>query len=271
MVIYARDITGLSAAETRAFNAKEAVITFLIWVITKNVTASLCNLVIGLCLVVINVAQGGEPLTREAIVEWQKTLLMPVNIASVLISTCIVFQMVRSYFPGDISSGAFTTLGIRSCRRNAYWYALIAAAVIFVLSIASSLVFPHVENTTKSSLLANVVVAGGWQLFALALHAILIAPVAEEFIFRGVLYSGLEKSWGTVRAALVVTTLFVAVHLLQTGLNWPALIGISLMAMGTVAMRIASGSLLPGMMLHAIYNAIIVIIMALREFVWVKI
>jgi membrane protease YdiL (CAAX protease family) len=47
---------------------------------------------------------------------------------------------------------------------------------------------------------------------AMAIAAIVLAPIAEETVFRGVIYGGLRQSWPMPLAALVSAALFGLVH-----------------------------------------------------------
>jgi membrane protease YdiL (CAAX protease family) len=89
--------------------------------------------------------------------------------------------------------------------------------------------------------------------------AVAVAPAVEEFVFRGVLYGGLSRSWGPGIAGILVTVLFVATHTLYALAYWPAVIAITSVGLGTLALRIWSTSLLPAVLLHAAYNALLVV------------
>ncbi len=99
---------------------------------------------------------------------------------------------------------------------------------------------------------------GGWILYTWATLAVLIAPPIEEFMFRGVLWTGFSRSWGPVVAAIVVTLVFVVIHLTEAAGYPPALLSITAMAAAALAARIVTGSLVPPIFLHAAYNAVIV-------------
>jgi membrane protease YdiL (CAAX protease family) len=88
----------------------------------------------------------------------------------------------------------------------------------------------------------------------LAFLGVLIAPPIEDFLFRGVLYAGFEKTWGRTISVLLVTVTFVLLHLPETRSYWPALVAIAIMALALAAFRIRSGSIGPAIMLHAYYN-----------------
>ncbi len=100
--------------------------------------------------------------------------------------------------------------------------------------------------------------AGGWQRLGWAVLALFVAPPVEEFLFRGVLWSGLVRSMGSGKAGVVVTLLFVASHVTEARGYWPAWIAISVLAVAALAVRVRSGSLLPPVVLHTSYNAVLV-------------
>ncbi len=81
----------------------------------------------------------------------------------------------------------------------------------------------------------------------------------EEFLFRGVLFTGFSRSWGVPAASLIVTLMFALVHIPETMHYWPALAAIALTGASALALRLRTGSLGPAVALHAAYNLIIVL------------
>jgi membrane protease YdiL (CAAX protease family) len=86
-------------------------------------------------------------------------------------------------------------------------------------------------------------------LFVLAAIAIPAAPVFEEFIFRGLIFSGLRRSLGIVPATLASAAIFAIIH--------PPYAVIPVFAMGVCAAVIYERTrmLAAPMLVHAIYNA----------------
>lgn len=60
--------------------------------------------------------------------------------------------------------------------------------------------------------LAGAIAQPGWVGAAVAISAVLAAPVAEELLFRGYIYRGLERRLGPAAAALGGAALFGAFH-----------------------------------------------------------
>jgi membrane protease YdiL (CAAX protease family) len=84
--------------------------------------------------------------------------------------------------------------------------------------------------------------------------AIIVAPLAEELIFRGYLYPVGKKYLGPFLSALVTAALFAVLHGHMA----------SLPALFTLALCLAlsyekSGSLLVPTIMHAVFNAVSVI------------
>lgn len=88
---------------------------------------------------------------------------------------------------------------------------------------------------------------------------VLLAPVAEEVVFRGVLFQGLRSRAGFWVAALVSAALFTVPHLFEGGgLLAGVIISSGILPLGIVFAALVErrGSLLPAVVAHATYNAI---------------
>ncbi|MBI4081438.1 MAG: CPBP family intramembrane metalloprotease [Candidatus Lambdaproteobacteria bacterium] len=96
--------------------------------------------------------------------------------------------------------------------------------------------------------------AGSWALAVLFVAAILLAPLLEEVLFRGLLLPTLRKRLAFIPAALVVSVLFAAAHTAQTGTYWPALLGIGLCGFALAWLRERSRTLWPAIAFHAGFN-----------------
>ena len=89
-----------------------------------------------------------------------------------------------------------------------------------------------------------------WALVLLALTAVVLAPLFEELVFRGVLLPVLARvlgrGWGVVISGLV----FAVAHL-SIGELPPLLV----LGIGLALLRLSSGRLLPCVVMHACWNA----------------
>ena len=81
--------------------------------------------------------------------------------------------------------------------------------------------------------------------------AVVVAPLEEEFLFRGYIYGVLRRHLGVVPALLLNAALFGAIHL-----NLPALPALFVLALCLTLAYESTGSLLVPMAMHAMFNAI---------------
>lgn len=81
-----------------------------------------------------------------------------------------------------------------------------------------------------------------------------IAPICEEFMFRGFLFTAIWKKWGLAAGVLISSALFGLLHASGT----PAALLVPLAVLGVVLclLRAWSGSLVPGIALHSFNNAL---------------
>jgi membrane protease YdiL (CAAX protease family) len=91
---------------------------------------------------------------------------------------------------------------------------------------------------------------------ATALVATLTAPFVEELIYRGVLYSALERAAGRAISVLVVSLLFAGVHVLQYSENIGVIVVITILSFTLTLARAYSGSLMPPFIIHLVFNGI---------------
>ncbi len=110
---------------------------------------------------------------------------------------------------------------------------------------------PHQETDMEKLLKMGVSI----RLLVAAL-AVLTAPIVEEMVYRGVLYSGLERAWGKAAGIGLVTLLFALVHVPQYWGSYAAITAILSLSLVLTALRAYTGKLLPCVATHLVYNGI---------------
>lgn len=131
--------------------------------------------------------------------------------------------------------------------------AIFVAAMIGLIWALSALGLPAVLAPISPT------PAPGDPLFiATVLGSVALTPVAEEVLFRGVLYQSLRKRGGAAFGITVSALLFAAMHLRPAAAPELFVLGV-LLAVAFERTR----SLYPSILLHAAYNAV-VIALALR-------
>jgi membrane protease YdiL (CAAX protease family) len=90
----------------------------------------------------------------------------------------------------------------------------------------------------------------------LAVVAATTAPLVEEIVYRGLLYSALHRAIGPVLAVLTVTSLFAVLHVPQYWPNFAAISVIVLLSLVLTIVRSRTGRLLPCFAIHLVFNGV---------------
>ena len=140
-------------------------------------------------------------------------------------------------------------LALRSWRPRRHWLLI---GGLFVLTIAwevaASMGIEHIHPAAKDWIVAPKETP--WIVGFLAL-AVLLGPFAEEFLFRGWMYTSLRAGFGVPVAILVTSVLFAVAHWESTHLYALAVFPVGL-ALAFVRER--TGSIAASFVFHALYN-----------------
>jgi membrane protease YdiL (CAAX protease family) len=84
-----------------------------------------------------------------------------------------------------------------------------------------------------------------------AIMAVVFAPFAEEYLFRGLLFRALDREWGGWRAIIGSAAFFAVYH---PAMSWPP---VFLLGVCNALIFKKSGRLAPAILLHMVYNAVV--------------
>lgn len=90
----------------------------------------------------------------------------------------------------------------------------------------------------------------------MAFLATVTAPVMEEVVYRGLLYSALQRWTGAIGAVALVTLIFAGLHVWQYWPNFGAISAILFLSLALTVVRARTGRLLPCYMIHLVFNGI---------------
>ncbi|HWP44922.1 MAG TPA: CPBP family intramembrane glutamic endopeptidase, partial [Blastocatellia bacterium] len=121
---------------------------------------------------------------------------------------------------------------------------------VYIVNIALVQILPEAEETTFSQMLksSNAV------RIMVASMAVLTAPIVEEVVYRGMLYSPLRSRFGISSSVLIVTTLFALVHFPQYRGAWASLTGLAILSFALTLIRAMTRSILPCVAIHFVFN-----------------
>jgi membrane protease YdiL (CAAX protease family) len=135
------------------------------------------------------------------------------------------------------------------------WYWLLVALGLYGVIIAANILFSHILPEKKPPF-AELLEKGLQVRIAIALLASFSAPLVEEIIYRGVLFSGLRKRFSAVTTVALVTLLFAGVHVPQYWRAWASIAGLLTLSLMLTIVRAYSKSLLPCIVIHFLNNVI---------------
>ncbi|MBL8204820.1 MAG: CPBP family intramembrane metalloprotease [Blastocatellia bacterium] len=165
------------------------------------------------------------------------------QILSLVLSWMIVTGMGKRSF--------IEALGLSWPQNFKLWHALVLGIGMFGLSALLMSILPHHETDMDKFLKFGMPIR-----LVLALVATIGAPIQEEIVYRGVLYTALEKSIGVRGSLVLVSLLFWGVHVAQYWQSIATLVAVLLLSFALTALRAWSGKLLPCVATHLFFNGI---------------
>lgn len=100
----------------------------------------------------------------------------------------------------------------------------------------------------------------------LAIIAVLTAPLVEELIYRGLLYSAFQRVFGQWAAIGIVASMFAGLHVVQYWPNVGAISSIALLSLSLTLIRARTGRLLPCFIVHLVFNGVQSIIIVIEPY-----
>ena len=131
------------------------------------------------------------------------------------------------------------------------WYIFVITALILILAAVLTSIFGEQENE-----LLRILKSSRTAVYLVAFLATFTAPLVEEVIYRGLLYSAFQRTFGTATAIFLVTFLFALVHVPQYYPDFVAISMICLVSLILTLIRARTGNLLPCIALHFVFNGI---------------
>ncbi len=141
------------------------------------------------------------------------------------------------------------------------WKSAGIALSLFVVAWLTTALFGGKETDLDRILQSSRAAA-----LVLAFLAVATAPLVEEFIYRGLLYSALQRVIGRLFAVIVVAAMFAGLHMWQYRQNIGAILSIFVLSLALTVVRARTGRLLPCYIIHVVFNGIQSIIIVLYPY-----
>jgi membrane protease YdiL (CAAX protease family) len=142
------------------------------------------------------------------------------------------------------------TLGLSSGGFRWWYYPAILIAFFAVAGVVSYFI-PEGDND-----LLKILRSSRMAVFAVVILATFTAPLVEEVVYRGILYSAFQRSAGITWAVVIVTFMFAAVHVPQYWGSPGTILLICLLSLVLTLIRVKTDNLLPCIIMHTIFNGI---------------
>jgi membrane protease YdiL (CAAX protease family) len=143
--------------------------------------------------------------------------------------------------------------------------AALGVAVRIVAGIAAAIVIAILATATGDEVAVPEQVTSdlqGYQLVVFALFAVVVAPVTEEFLFRGVLFRSVRDRYGFLPGAITSALLFGAIHYVPG--PWPDALALQITmvvtGLGLAWVYERRKTLLAPVVGHAAFNLIAVVV-----------
>lgn len=140
------------------------------------------------------------------------------------------------------------------------WFlvSLIAGLGVAFITLQLSQLFP--PDIGRSSTFEMIKSGGFYAQVLLMIGTVVLAPLFEEYLFRGLIYDSMRARFGIYLAIFLSAAVFMAFHLLEYYNYWVGLFAIFVLGVFIAAIREYSGSILNPIICHASYNLCILLL-----------
>lgn len=131
------------------------------------------------------------------------------------------------------------------------WYVFGITGVILAIAGSLTAYFGATENE-----LMRLLNSSRYAVYIVAFLATFTAPLVEELVYRGVLYSAFQRTFSPTAAVILVTFLFALVHVPQYLPDYIAISVICLLSLILTLIRAYTNNILPCIALHFVFNGV---------------
>ncbi|MGB7922759.1 MAG: type II CAAX endopeptidase family protein, partial [Pyrinomonadaceae bacterium] len=188
-----------------------------------------------------------------------------VFIRSVPTNKTVILISILSVIPVHLLTFGLAWVVITKYGKRPFWRALgwdwsprfgfwLSAGLAFALLVMGTVIIKQVGGEATD--LDHIINSSTAARLTTALLATATAPLIEEIIYRGIIYSALQRALGMFWAVLIVSSLFAFVHVFQYKNNLGVVAAISLLSLTLTLVRALTGRLLPCFVIHFIFNGL---------------
>jgi uncharacterized protein len=217
------------------------------------IMAFVLMLVVQTVFLLLYVFKRGVPFTPDALAEFatkdlsalfvQVVSIIPAHLLTLGLAWLVVTRAGKYPF--------FESLGWKTDASLTFWKCAGLAVLLLLVSFGIVRITGNPETALDKLIESSRATA-----FATAFAATFTAPLVEEIVFRGLLYSALQRLTSAAAAVVIVALLFAGIHVPQYWGNYGVIGSILLLSFMLTAIRARTGKLLPCFFVHLVFNGI---------------
>lgn len=255
-------LTSPPAPQSQSYAWLEVIKAFVIWALSVAMLAAV-PVIFALPYIIYRWTTFGPP--RPDAILTDKTLIF-LSILGILPTHLLTIALVWLFVTESGKKPFWSALEFQWPRYSSPLVATLLCVLLAMALLAIGLAITTVWGGSKTQLDALIESSMGARV-ATALVAVLTAPLAEELVYRGVLYSSLERATNKALSIVVVSLMFAGVHFLQYSQNIGVILVITLLSFTLTLSRAYTGSLIPPLIIHLVFNGIQAIIIVLTPYI----
>jgi len=225
-----------------------SLVAFGVWLASAVFLIALGNLF----LLPYLLKQNLDFANQEAIIEFSTSdptavlLQLAATIPAHLLTLVLAWMVVTRFNKFSFRQ----TLGWEKGGFRWWHYSLILVGIFAVSAIASYFI------TQQDNDMMRILRSSRAAVFLVAFLATFTAPLVEEVIYRGILYSAFQRTFGVAPAVFIVTLVFAVIHFYQYWGSPSTIFLICFLSLVLTLVRVRAKNLYPCIILHTAINGI---------------
>lgn len=191
-------------------------------------------------------------LTDKTAVFLQVIAILPAHLFTLALVWAVVTRFGKLPF--------VASLGLTWSRQREFWISVGLAVVLCCIGSALAWLLGSGTPTQLDQIINSSLAAR----YSLAVLAVFTAPLVEELVYRGVLYSALHRLVGVSPAVIIVLGVFTLIHVPQYWPNVGVLAAVGLLSVCLTIIRAYTGRLFPCVVIHFVFNGIQAIVLVIE-------
>ncbi|NNE98559.1 MAG: CPBP family intramembrane metalloprotease [Pyrinomonadaceae bacterium] len=141
------------------------------------------------------------------------------------------------------------------------WHGALILVAVYAFALGMANLLGSYENDMMKLLKSSRMA-----VYLVAILATFSAPLVEEVVYRGVLYSAFQKTLGVAASVVLVTVIFALVHVPQYYPDAATIISILVLSLVITLIRVKTDNLLPCIVFHFVFNGIQSVLLILQPY-----